>query len=68
MSLMSRIEGLKHMVKTSDRAAVLLEEFVSEVNARSEAKMIKTGKLEGSHKAAIDEVMKEIINQRKEIC
>ncbi len=34
--------------------------FIDEVNRRAEKKMMKTGKLEGSHKASLDEVWKEI--------
>ena len=38
----------------------ILKQFVDEVNRRAEDNMLKTHKLEGSHKAAMDQIMKEI--------
>ena len=39
---------------------ILLRAFVSEVNRRAECKMEMTGKLEGSHYAAMTELLKEL--------
>lgn len=38
---------------------MLLQAFVREVNARAEQKMLQTHKLEGSHYAAMRELLKE---------
>lgn len=38
----------------------VLRAFVAEVNRRAENKMEKTGKLEGSHYAAMRELLKEL--------
>jgi hypothetical protein len=37
-----------------------IEWFIEQVNRRAEQKMLTTGKLEGAHKAAMDEIHKEI--------
>jgi len=37
-----------------------IDEFVFEVERRAENKMLKTGKLEGSHYAAMKELQKEL--------
>lgn len=41
------------------RPEPLLRAFVREVNARTEQKMLQTHKLEGSHYAAMRELLKE---------
>ncbi len=41
------------------KVAEILRAFVREVNKRAEAKMLHTGKLEGSHHAAMTELLKE---------
>ena len=40
--------------------------FVEQVNRRAEQKMLITGKLEGAHKAAMDEIHKEIKSRKGE--
>lgn len=40
-------------------AAQAITAFVREVDQRAEQKMLLTGKLEGSHKAAMDELLKQ---------
>lgn len=37
-----------------------IQMFCKEVNRRAEANMIKTGKLEGSHYAAMNQLLKEL--------
>lgn len=42
-----------------------INDFVTEVEKRAEAKMLKTGKLEGAHYAAMKELQKELKNHAK---
>jgi len=41
-----------------------IEWFIEQVNRRAESKMLTTGKLEGAHKAAMDEVFNEVKSRR----
>lgn len=48
----------EHALYTAESSAAI-RDFCREVNERAEQKMLITGKLEGSHKAAMDELLKE---------
>lgn len=45
--------------------AANVNEFIEEVNRRAEQKMLITGKLEGSHYAAMQELQKEWNNKAR---
>jgi len=44
----------------TDHDRRIIREFINRVNARAEVNMLKTGKLEGSHHAAIKSVCAEL--------
>lgn len=53
-----RLPGFLEPLGERDRRLLLA--FCEEVNRRAEANMLKTGKLEGSHYAAMRQLMKEM--------
>jgi len=52
-------EMLLNTLNSEDAHRILISMFVQEVERRAEEKMLKTGKLEGSHYAAMKQVAEE---------
>ena len=57
-SIQERIAKLEERNSSRDLNSII-DSFVQEVEKRAEEKMLKTGKLEGSHYAAMKQVAKE---------
>lgn len=58
--ILSSVEGIYGNAYMRQRELDAIRRFVEDVERRAEAKMLKTGKLEGSHYAAMKEVLKEL--------
>lgn len=53
-------EAARRLRNSIQKPVVTIEEFVREVERRAEVNMMKTGKLEGSHYAAMKKYQKEL--------
>lgn len=53
-------EAARRLRNSIPKPVVTIEEFVREVERRAEANMMKTGKLEGAHYAAMKQYQKEL--------
>lgn len=56
----SMSRGIEEKEQMTEGIKASIKAFVAEVERRAESKMLKTGTLEGSHYAAMKELMKEI--------
>jgi len=54
----------KNLARLKD-VDVVIKDFVARVELRAEEKMLKTGKLEGAHYAAMKEIAKSLKGVRK---